>query len=286
MPDTLEAELKELLGGLNDPAGGEQPAQAPQAPQAAAEEAAGLESLQVPAAPPVWWSRRAEEPASVEPAQADDSEILDEFESALSEGFALSFEEEANEAERASAAEAPVADEAAQSFEFSLDPEELRGESAGYEVDTTYANDHVESPYLNEVEAAADEIAADTTPQMPPVLDTADIPASDIEAMQPLDLPELPVVEEQGPAAVDIERELDAALSGYDNYDTIHQDSEPEIQAAAVAAGVADSRLDFDMAPSRTTWRAISNMSVMTWPPVKARRDLVMQAMRETVGDR
>jgi hypothetical protein len=69
-----------------------------------------------------------------------------------------------------------------------------------------------------------------------------------MEAMQPLDLPDLPEVEESnGSAAVDIERELDAALSGYDNYATAPEKDEPDMRAAATAAAAADTRLDFDM---------------------------------------
>jgi hypothetical protein len=255
VPDTLEAELIDLLGGLGDKAGAEwsdetyaaeEDSLPPDTDSSLAEPDEEM-SPKVPAAAPIWYDQDAqEEPPHAEPARNDDSEILDAFESALSEGLALSFDEEANETAQPPADEPPTADELEQSFEFSLDLEESQEESAEYETETNYANDHVESTYLNEVEAAAEEIAVQAATQMPPVLDTAEMPASDMEAMQPLDLPDLPEVEDKVSAAVDIERELDAALSGYDNYDTGREDSESDMRAAATAAA-ADTRLDFDM---------------------------------------
>lgn len=276
LPDTLEAELIDLLGGLGDKAGTQWSYQAAAAEQDefAAEEEYAVEaaesaeeehyepepapvatdtddevSPQVPAAAPVWYDQdEPEEELHAEPASGDDSEILDAFESALSENLALSFEDEA-----AARAEKPeedfdTSDETGQPLEFDLDFEESVEENTEYETETSYSTDHVESPYLNEVEATADEMPAQDAQQSPPVLETAELPASDMEAMQPLDLPDLPEVEESnGSAAVDIERELDAALSGYDNYATAPENDEPDMRAAATAAAAADTRLDFDM---------------------------------------
>jgi len=256
LPDTLEAELIDLLGGLGDKAGAEwsEETSIEQEESSTVEDDIGLAeaddemSPQVPAAAPVWYDQDAqEETLHAEPVRSDDSEILDAFESELSEGFALSFDEEADEAAQSATDESAAADELEQVLEFSLDLEESEEETSEYEPDTNYAVDHVESTYLNEVEAAAEEIAVEAAAQMPPVLETADMPSSDMEAMQPLDLPYLPEVEEKSSAAVDIERELDAALSGYDNYDTGREDNEADMRAAATAAAAADTRLDFDM---------------------------------------
>lgn len=281
VPDTLEAELMDLLGGLGDKAGTEWPSEAPveeqpapaieaelEAPAAveeeypvaaeeeffesearlAATEAHDESSPQVPATAPVWYDQdEQEEEVHAAPGSDGDSEILDAFESALSENLALSFEDEASAAAESSAEDFDEADDAVEPLEFNLDFEESVEESTEYETETSYSTDHVESTYLSEVEAVADEMSAQAAPQTPPVLDTADLPASDMEAMQPLDLPDLPEVEETGSAAVDIERELDAALTGYDNYTSGHENEEPDMRAAATAAAAADTRLDFDM---------------------------------------
>jgi hypothetical protein len=255
IPDTLEAELIDLLGGLGEKSGAEWSEETSAAepekeyfPEEPGSSLTGPDdemSPQVPAAAPGWYSQEAqEEMPSGEPAREDDSEILDAFESALSEGLALSFDDEAK-----AAAESPAEEpsEAEEPFEFTLDLEESVEETVEYETETSYSADRLDSTYLNDVESAAEEIAAQAAVQAPPVLETADMPSSDMEAMQPLDLPDLPAVEEKGSEAVDIERELDAALSGYDNFDAGHDGAEPEMQAAATMAAAADTRLDFDM---------------------------------------
>jgi hypothetical protein len=133
-------------------------------------------------------------------------------------------------------------------FEFDLDlDEEVEVETpepvaAETEID--------EEAVLDDIEMMAEELGADLGADNPPFLETAEMPAGDMETMQPLDLPELPEVEETRSAAVDIERELDAALSGYDQYDSGQRDREPTpamSQAAAATAAAADTRLDFDM---------------------------------------
>ncbi|GAB4351104.1 MAG: hypothetical protein Kow0026_07900 [Oricola sp.] len=291
-PDTLEAELMDLLGGLGDKAGAawthESTAEEQMAPvadptqaetdteeadafqsepeEAVAEayaerdrsDAGGVVpdvddagSPQVPAAAPVWFDRDEPEEHDFEPhagsGSEEDSEILDAFESALSENLALSFEDERDAAAGPAPEEADPADEAGQSLEFDLEFEEHVEETAEIEAQAAYAADHADDAYVDEVEAVADEISSQVAPTAPPVLDTADMSASDMEQMEPLDLPELPEVEEAGAAAVDIERELDAALSGYDSYSSARENDEPEMRAAATAAAAADTRLDFDM---------------------------------------
>ena len=285
-PDTLEAELMDLLGGLGDKAGTEWTHEAPaayrpvtpaehEAPAADVEEtpaapeedySAGPEeayyepeadyaapeaeeevSPQVPAAAPVWYDLEDRQDDAPVAGSDDDSEILDAFESALSENLALSFEDETRTAAQVAPGEEGLPDEAEQELDFKLDFEEAPEEETGFETEARYSADELEGAYLTEIEAAADEISAETAENAPPVLETADLSASDMEAMQPLDLPELPEVEEAGPTAVDIERELDAALSGYDNYAAVPENEEPEMRAAATAAAAADTRLDFDM---------------------------------------
>ncbi|QKV17749.1 SPOR domain-containing protein [Oricola thermophila] len=224
-PGTLEAELIDLLGNLGDDAGVEwsnspAPAQSPSQTETFA---------QVPASAPVWYDQdEPAAPARDEPAGPvdEDAEILDAFESALNEGLAISFDEGGAEAP-AAAHEVAEGDGAAPA-------------SASAETD-------VESTYVSDIEAAVEEIASQAAP---PVVETAELPAADIEPMQPLDLPELPDVEDKASMAVDIERELDAALSGYDQFDSMRDAA--ETAEAKPEAEKQDSGLDLDMGSFET----------------------------------
>lgn len=168
-----------------------------------------------------------EEPA-VELEPDEDSALLDAFESELSEGLSISLDEMSQEE-----VEDPEQEDAATDFsiEDELDLDRTYDTSAEDEEDTA----------VIEIENAASEIASAARPGMPPVLDTADLSGGDIEAMHPLDLPQQAGEEEMRPEPNDIERELDAALTGYDQYE---DEPAPRFGAAAAAMPAASYDLD------------------------------------------
>ena len=167
----------------------------------------------------------AEIEPTVELAPDEDSALLDAFESELSEGLSISLDEMSQE--EVDAQEDDPAD-------FSIEDE--------LDLDRTYevAADLGEDPAVADIETAANEIASAARSTMPPVLETADLSASDIEAMHPLNLPQ------QGEEGVrsernDLERELDAALTGYDQYE---DETAPRFSAAPAAMPAASYDLD------------------------------------------
>lgn len=167
----------------------------------------------------------AESEPSLELAPDEDSALLDAFESELSEGLSISLDEMSHE-------DVDAQDDA--SADFSIEDE--------LDLDRTYetAADADEDAAVTDIEIAASEIASAARSTMPPVLETADLSASDMEAMPPLDLPQQ-AEESVRSEPNDIERELDAALTGYDQYE---DDTAPRFSAAAAAIPAANYDLD------------------------------------------
>jgi len=175
---------------------------------------------------PFWFDDNEFEPAAESaPVENDaDSALLDAFESELSEGLSISLDEMSQE---------QVEDGGDAEAGFSIEDE--------LDLDRAYeASATDEEAALDDIESAAEEIAAAARPAMPPMLDTAEMPAADIEAMQPLDLPEIPAEEPRHMPSVDIETELNAALSGYAQY------SEAEAEAP-YGEPEAEPEPDFDI---------------------------------------
>ena len=160
-----------------------------------------------------------EQAAEIEPAVElepdEDSALLDAFESELSEGLSISLDEMSQE-------EAHAQEDL--SSDFSIEDE--------LDLDRTYETAAAadEDEAIGEIESAANEIASAARPSMPPVLDTADLSGGDMEAMHPLDLPQQ-AEETVRSEPNDIERELDAALTGYDQYE-----DQPTTRLGAAAA--------------------------------------------------
>lgn len=237
-PDSLEDELLGLLGSLGGKANADwEPEKTPE-PQIVVDEASPEEpqafeafveraeldsptpepepefedwppapaeaAADVPASAPkpFWFDDSDPEPEPAPVENDADSALLDAFESELSEGLSISLDEMSQEqAEDGGDAEVGL------SIEDELD------------LDRAYeASARDEEAALDDIESAAEEIAAAGRPAIPPMLDTAEMPAADIEAMQPLDLPEIPAEEPRRMPSVDIETELNAALSGYAQY--------------------------------------------------------------------
>lgn len=274
--DTLEAELMTLLGGLGGTsmpvARAESPRPAPApvlAPeparpepvQAVAEHPPQDRDMtpQVPAAPPFWFeeqmARRDQEPPVDDWEEPADEELLDSFERELSGGLAAAlgdqardqrlqddgfadepeaaYEEPAYLRQEQPAAALPSDDD----MRFNLNLEDEHGVDAGPAEEMLGVD---EEAALREMEAMAGSFAAEQEIADAPVLDTAEMPSGDVEAMAPLDLPDPRPAEERKRGAVNIERELDVALTGYDHYE--------EDRAARPAARQAtEQSLDFDM---------------------------------------
>jgi SPOR domain len=167
----------------------------------------------------------------------DDSAIFDAFEDALKNDLAIAFDDAGSGGERA---ENAVSDETAE-IEDDLDLDIMFEET----------DDLISSAAEMDTGAFVDDLALATgESDEAPELEMAEMPASDIEPMQPLDLPVLPSVENSRSGQLDIERELDAALAGFDQYEQMHPEPQTTAVAATVATGVAastDARLDFDM---------------------------------------
>ena len=163
--------------------------------------------------------------ADIEPAVElepdEDSALLDAFESELSEGLSISLDEMSQEAAHVQQDAAP---------DFSIEDE--------LDLDRTYETsaDADDDAAVSDIENAASEIAAAARPSMPPVLDTADMSGGEIEAMHPLNLPRHEGEEAVRSESNDIERELDTALTGYDQFE-----DEPTPRFAAAAAMPAAS---------------------------------------------
>jgi len=168
----------------------------------------------------------AETEPVVELEPDEDIALLDAFESELSEGLSISLDEMSQE-------EAHAQQDAAQ--DFSIEDE--------LDLDRTYeaSADTDDDDAVSDIENAASEIAAAARPSMPPVLDTADLSGGDIEAMHPLDIPRHEAEEAVHSEPSGIERELDAALTGYDQYE-----DEPAPRFAAAAAVMPAASYDLD----------------------------------------
>jgi len=259
--DSLEDELLDLLGSIGEKAKAPWTAEQPDVEQIAVDEqvaveppafedyVAGSEAEEtepeafadtLATAPrPLWFDEPepVQEPAAEvidetydEPAGElepdEDSALLDAFESELSEGLSISLDEMSQE-------EAEVQEDAPAGFSIE---DEL-------DLDRTYETsaEEDEDAAVSEIETAASEIASAARPSMAPVLDTADLSAGDIEAMHPLDLPQQAEEEAARSDSSDIERELDAALTGYDQYE---DEPAPRFGAAAAAMPAASYDLD------------------------------------------
>jgi hypothetical protein len=148
-------------------------------------------------------------------AQLEDEAILDQFESALNDDLALAFEDVDDFTE--------VPEEG---IEVAQEPESALEESgADAARNEAFAWDSQEDELIEALTETLSEEAG--SPQETykrsfgeaPFLQTAEMPVGDIEQMPTLELPDLPEMDDAGSDALDIERELDAAIAGFDQND-------------------------------------------------------------------
>lgn len=183
------------------------------------------------------------EESPVDDASADEAAIFDNFEAALHDDLAFSLEEELS-----ATTDEPSADDAfADEEETFQEPETAKSDPAEFNVfDAIFAESlgetvaqASEEENLFEDEIPPHERAYETESDEAPILETAEMPSDDIEPMEPLDLPEFSQPEEPRSTHGDIERELDAAIAGFDQYDAGMADVRASAHSAEPAANAA-----------------------------------------------
>lgn len=215
-PVTIPRSFEDYVARVRAREAGSEPAPMPEPEPAyeaepAPEPRAAMETVsETPASAPRPFWFEDDEPETETAAAGDDAALLDAFESELSEGLSLSLDEMSKE--QGGAARDATDD-------FSIE-DELNLDSA-YE-DTRALQDEaaLQEAALLEIESVADELASRARSMTPPVLETSDLPAEDIEPMPQLDLPPHPGDTGARAASRGVENEFDEALaSEFGQYD-------------------------------------------------------------------
>ena len=240
----LEQELLQMLGGIGEKtqfaeqwSGEDEQAVVEETPVEPVNEPEGFAQSSVARAEGHWipdeYAVAGESPdmaAEIDPQMMSDAAILDQFESALFNDMSISIEESDIEDDEPEADANPHAE--ISTFEKQVIAARREVAVPNLVDDFGWADQEEEL-----IEALASTF--DQPEQIPdaevPVLDTAELPAGDIEQMQPLDLPELPAAAEIPPEDLNLEREIDAAIAGIGQFDDdawTEDDPEEPVQGA------------------------------------------------------